>query len=88
MLGTGDGNYVEIFEGPRDEEIPEGAILHYAIRVDDIDSTYAKAIAAGAISMVEPKDVTIPGDSPVPVRLAFVKGLAGEVIELFCNDIL
>ncbi|HEY3332099.1 MAG TPA: VOC family protein [Capsulimonadaceae bacterium] len=87
MLGVGDLNYVEVFEGrPAGVAIPEGGLLHYAIRVSDVDGIYAKAIAAGATSQVEPKDVPIQGDHVVNVRLAFLVGLDGEVIELFKND--
>lgn len=91
MLDTGDGNYLEVFAGGKRttaEEPSEGALLHFALRTSDVDRDYARALAAGARSQVEPKDVTLPGDSPVPVRLAFVRGLDGEVIEFFQNDAL
>ena len=87
MLGMGDGNYTEVFEGrPEGEIIPEGAVLHYAVRVADTDAAYARAIAAGAKSVSEPATVNIQGDRVVPVRIAFIKGLDGEVIEFFQND--
>jgi len=87
MLGVGELNYIEVFEGrPAGEKVAEGGLLHYAIRVSDVDGIYAKALAAGAVSQVEPKDVDIQGDHVVTVRLAFVVGLDGEVIELFKND--
>ena len=91
MLDTGDGNYLEVFAGgsrTAGEEAPEGALLHFALRTSDVDGDYARALAAGGRSHVEPKDVTIAGDYPVPVRLAFVKGPDGEVIEFFQNDAL
>ena len=50
MLDTGDGNYLEVFAGgkrPHDEESPEGAILHFALRVPNTDSAFQKALAAG-----------------------------------------
>ncbi|MDR3707611.1 MAG: VOC family protein [Capsulimonadaceae bacterium] len=87
MLDTGDGNYIEVFEGRKEgDAVPEGGILHYALRVSDVDGLYRRALDLGATSVVEPKDVAIPGDHVVDVRIAFVKGLAGEVIELFRND--
>jgi len=91
MLDTGDGNYLEVFAGGErspGEEPPEGALLHFALRTADVDAAYARALAAGGRPHVEPKDVTIAGDYPVPVRLAFVRGLDGEVIEFFQNDAL
>ena len=87
MMDMGDGNYVEIFEGRNDGEIiGEGGVLHFAFRVADVDGLYNRAIEFGATSVMEPKDVAIPGDHTVDVRIAFVKGLAGETIELFRND--
>ena len=91
MLDTGDGNYLEVFAGstrPAGEDAPEGALLHLALRTPDVDAAYARALAAGARSQIAPKDVTLPGDYPVPVRLAFVIGPDGEVIEFFQNDVL
>lgn len=91
MLDTGDGNYLQVFAGskrPAGEDAPEGALMHLALRTPDVDAAYARATAAGARSQSAPQDVVIDGDSPVPVRLAFVIGLDGEVIEFFQNDIL
>ena len=87
LMGMGDGNYTEVFEGRKaDEIIPEGAILHYAVRVADTDAAYARAMAAGAVSMSEPTTVDLQGDHVVKIRIAFIKGLDGEVIEFFQND--
>ena len=91
MLDTGDGNYLEVFAGGKRSpgaEPPEGALLHFALRTADVDAAYARALAAGARPHVEPKDVAIAGDYLVPVRLAFVQGPDGEVIEFFQNDAL
>ena len=55
-------------------EPPEGALLHFALRTSDVDGAYDRALAAGARSQIEPKDVTLAGDPPVPVRLAFIGG--------------
>jgi len=86
LLGTGDGNYIEIFEGRQPGDIAEGGLIHYALRVSDTDGVYQKALKAGASTVMEPKDVDIQGDHVVHVRIAFVKGLDGDVVELFCND--
>jgi len=86
LMDTGDGNYIEIFCGRGAGEIPEGGILHYALRVDDADAAYARAMKAGATSVVEPKDASpANADRPITFRIAFVRGLAGETIEFFQN---
>ena len=91
ILDTGDGNYLEVFAGGKpvpEQEAPEGALLHFALRTADVDGDYARALAAGAKSHIAPKDVILAGTPPVPVRLAFVRGLDGEIIEFFQNDVL
>ena len=89
LLDVGDGNYLEVFAGgkPRPEhDQAEDVLLHIALRTPDADASYARALAAGAQAHIPPKDVLIDGDRPVPVRIAFVRGLDGEVIEFFQND--
>ena len=89
LMDAGDGNYVEVFAGGRGtpgEDAPEGALLHYALRVADADAAYARALAAGARPHIEPKNVTLQGDPPVPIRIAFCKGPDGEIIEFFQNE--
>lgn len=85
MLDTGDGNYFEIFAGGKDEVKPEGAYLHVALRTDNCDLALKRAVEAGAVVTQEPSDVTIPSNPPLPVRIAFCKGLDGEIIEFFQN---
>ena len=84
MLHVGDGNYLEVFAGGANEEKPEGSFLHLAFATDDCDAAFQRAIAAGATVRMEPKSLTIPSTPvPLPVRIAFCKGLDGEVIEFF-----
>jgi catechol 2,3-dioxygenase-like lactoylglutathione lyase family enzyme len=89
MLDIGDGNYVELFAGgkPRtsSEEPPLG---HFAIRVPDTDAAFKRAVEGGAAVTMEPKTIDIQGDTVVTVRIAFVKGPDGEVIEFFENEVL
>lgn len=82
LLDTGGGNYLEVFAGGQAAE-QAAAIIHFALRTDDVDGLTERARAAGAEITVEPKDVTIQCDPPLPVRLAFCKGPAGETIEFF-----
>lgn len=82
MLDIGDGAILELFERP-DAPQQEGRLLHIAVKTDDVDAAYARAIEAGATEQTPPKDVDIPADPVFPVRLAFVKGPDGEPVELF-----
>ena len=91
MLDTGDGNYVEVFAGGIErpnQEAPEGAILHYALRTSNCDAALERARRAGAVVTMEPKTVPVGGEPPRDFRIAFVRGLDGEVIEFFQNDAL
>ena len=92
FLDTGDGRFIEVFgqgssvqaEGRRrapDEERTEGALLHFCLKVEDTNASYARAIAAGAGSRVEPVTRQLSEDPLVEVRIAFVTGPNGEVIE-------
>jgi len=81
MLETG-GSCVELFAGGKD--VPDGKWVHLALKTPDCDAAYSAALAAGAAVKIEPKDVDIPAHSgPYPVRIAFVTGPDGEIIELF-----
>lgn len=88
MLDAGDGNYMEIFAGGKPDPQPEGAILHFALRTSDCDAALNRARAAGAVVTMEPKSLDIPSKPHVtPVRIAFCKGPAGEIIEFFQNEL-
>lgn len=93
MLDAGDGDYVEIFERPSQPAWPaEGAILHFALRTTDVDGVTERARAAGYKVTIEPKHVDIPNTcpgtkSPLPVRLSFIQGPDGEIVEFFDNEL-
>jgi len=88
MLDTGDGNYLEIFAGGTNEPKPEGTILHFALRTGNCDDATQRAVAAGATVTMPPKDIDIPSrPGPTPVRISFVKGPDGEIIEFFQNEL-
>jgi catechol 2,3-dioxygenase-like lactoylglutathione lyase family enzyme len=97
FLDAGDGRFVEVFgpgstvqaEGRRrlpDEERTEGAVLHFCLRVEDTDASYSRALAAGAVSRVEPGTRRLSEDPFVEVRIAFVTGPNGEVIEFMQSE--
>jgi catechol 2,3-dioxygenase-like lactoylglutathione lyase family enzyme len=92
FLDTGDGRYIEVFgqgstvqsEGRRrrpNEEATEGALLHLCLRVTDVEASYARALAAGAVSRIAPRIARLGGEPPAEVQIAFVVGPNGEVIE-------
>lgn len=84
MLDTGDGNYVELFEGGPDKRQPENDIvMHFALRTDDCDKAVEAARAAGAQITMEPENIDIQSNPVKPVRIAFCRGLDNEVIEFF-----
>ncbi|HVZ07722.1 VOC family protein [Rhodopila sp.] len=97
FLDAGDGRCIEVFgqdsivqsEGRRrqpHEEPTEGALLHFCLRVTDTPAAYRKALAAGAVSRVEPVIRQLGQDPLVEVHIAFVTGPNGEVIEFLHSD--
>jgi len=97
FLDAGDGRFVEVFgqgstvqaEGRRrfpNEEPTEGAVLHFCLRVADVDASYQRALDAGAGSRVAPGTRRLSADPVVEVRIAFVTGPNGEVIEFMQSE--
>ena len=95
MLDTGDGNYLEIFAGgPKIPYVPttpmysHGPIIHFAIRTTDVAGATARAVAAGFVQTVAPKQAVIPS-SPhaTPIEISFVQGPDGEMVEFFANEL-
>lgn len=87
MLDVGDGTRLEIFANGGDEFPPRGKWLHLALASEDVDASYAAALAAGATALTPPKTVDIPAAKPAPmsIRIAFVKGPDGEEVEFFAE---
>ena len=97
FLDAGDGRFVEVFgqnstvqaEGRRrrlDEDRIEGALLHFCLRVADTDLAHARALANGATARVAPVSRRLGEDPLVEVRIAFVDGPNGEVIEFMQSE--
>jgi glyoxylase I family protein len=86
LLDTGDGNYFEISQGNPQLVYEDGAFHHIALRADDCDAAIEAARAAGAKVTLEPRDVKLPTNPPLQLRIAFFTGPDGEVIELFQNE--
>ena len=85
MLDMGDGSLLEIFSGGNSEIDDQGKWLHIAVAAEDTDAVYQAALEAGAVSHMVPTDIVIEADNPLPARIAFVCGLNGELIEIFCE---
>ncbi|MBR7038037.1 MAG: VOC family protein [Oscillospiraceae bacterium] len=83
MLDTGAG-LIEIFRSGGGARIC-GAVRHFALAADDVDTLADRIAAAGYEVFVAPKDITIASDPPCPARIAFCRGPLGEEIELFCE---
>ncbi|MSO77460.1 MAG: VOC family protein [Alphaproteobacteria bacterium] len=97
FLDAGDGRFVEVFgqgstvqsQGRRrapHEEPTEGALLHFCLRAADVDASYDRALAAGATARVAPGSRRLSEDPLVEVRIAFVTGPNGEVIEFLQSE--
>lgn len=84
MMDFGDGGILELFAGGNCAEQANPRYIHFALKVDDVDLAYAKAIEAGAKPKSAPK--VVPLDSK-PVKLTlncgFVYGPDGEEVEFF-----
>ena len=72
---------LEIFQS---EKLGDGCFKHIALTCEDVDAIYDRAIAFGGAPLVAPKEAVLELNQPVSVRLAFVTGINGEQIELFC----
>ena len=83
LLDIGNGVCFEIFANGTKEPQSNEKFVHIAFSTTDTDTAYQNALAAGAVTHMEPTDVTIPSEPPMPVRIAFVKGLDGELLEFF-----
>ncbi len=87
MLDSGDGNYMEVFAGGPPAPQSDGVLFHYALRTSNTDAAVERARTAGMTVTMEPKDVIIPTTPPTPIRIAFIRGPAGESIEFFQNEL-
>ena len=85
MLDMGGDAILEIFSGADEGEESGSRWLHIAVKTDDTDGCYEAALAAGAAEETPPKDIVIPTEPAFPARIAFVRGLNGELIEIFCE---
>ena len=83
MLDIGDGNIFEICAGGSEKAV--GSIGHVAFAVRNVDTAYAKAIEAGARSVMSPTTMKLDDARPsrMTIYVAFVAGPDGEEIEFY-----
>jgi glyoxylase I family protein len=81
-----DGFGIELFQFVPDAHKtigvpqPQASFMHFAVSVDDVEATLARAVAAGGESFGDPAGWA-PGD---PAKYAYLKDPDGNIIEL--ND--
>ncbi|MEM9622002.1 MAG: VOC family protein [Pseudomonadota bacterium] len=94
FLEAGAGRYIELHPAGDGEMMPPGFPMnHLALGVHDVDQAYAKALTAGATPFGfelpsepwdgAPIDVVMSGERPETMRMAFLQGPSGELIELY-----
>lgn len=85
MMDIGDGTYIELFEGgTSDGSLQSEPMIHFALLTDECDNMYNAAIDAGCKNNMAPEDLVISdpkGD--LPIRISFVIGYDGELVEFF-----
>jgi len=83
MMDMGDGSCIEVFEGGEEEVSGSGRWVHVALKTDNIEESYKRALAAGAKPKLVPTFADILEAKPEPVYMyfAYVIGYDGEEIE-------
>lgn len=81
MLDTGSG-IIEIF-ADGESRLPQGAVRHFALLTDDVDTCVDAVRKAGYEITDAPHDCTVPSEPPYELRIAFCIGPVGEEIEFF-----
>ena len=81
MVAAGD-SMLEIFSDAPDE-LNAGALRHLAFAVENTDACVEAVRAAGYEITMEPTDISIPSEPPLPARIAFCIGPVGEEVEFF-----
>ena len=80
MVDIGGNAVVELIPQGKGDPETNARFSHIALATDDARGDYARALAAGALSRTEPKDILL---GTKPVCIAFVTGPDAEVIEFF-----
>ena len=97
FLEAGAGRYIELHPAGGGDMSPPGFPMnHFAFAVADVDAAYEQALSAGGTAFDipipdeewdgAPLDVIMSGPHPEPMRMAFLQGPSGELIELYQAD--
>lgn len=81
MLDTGNG-VIELFANAEPGRRP-GQVDHIALYTDKVDECVAACAEEGLPVTMMPIDIVVPCEIPYPLRIAFVQGKAGEIIEFY-----
>ena len=76
------GVLLEIFSNGT-ESLTKGVWQHIALATEDVDGCVKAVSEAGYEITMEPRDIVIACEPPVPARIAFCVGPMGEEIEFF-----
>ena len=82
-LDTGNG-VIELFANAEPGRRP-GQVDHIALATDKVDECMAACAREGLKVIMAPQDIVVPCETPYPLRIAFVEGKAGEIIEFFAE---
>lgn len=83
MLDTENG-VIELFANAEPGRRP-GQVDHIALATDKVDECMAACAREGLKVIMAPQDIVVPCETPYPLRIAFVEGKAGEIIEFFAE---
>lgn len=78
-----EGGMIELLSGGTGETPVSQGWVHLAIATDRPDEAYQAALDAGAKPRTPVFDTVIEAETPMPVRIGFVFGPDGEVLEFF-----
>lgn len=86
LLDAGNGAMIELFSDGAERTCfteQAGLYIHLALRVKDSKAAFARALEYGAKVKMEPKEMELPSEPPIPATISFVKGPDGEEVEFF-----
>lgn len=91
LVRVGDSGSIELYEESRgfaSNDAPPIGFIHFAVSVSDVDAAYERAIALGAAGLRPPADNELPARPGRKVRVAFVQGPSGEVVEFINTSLI